>query len=406
MMRYATGAAAVVGCAAVLLMAAPALAAPAVPAPSTVAPAGTGPDALPDPAAGLPTAPPAKTAAAQPTSPALLAARRAADALQAKVDALQAATEQAVEHYNAVAADLRVARDRHRRAAADLAAAQRAQAAADRAADQRIRSLYISGGPPGLMEVTVNGAPGLELFNRFDDAGFVVAQDRARLTAATAAAARSAAAERALAGALAAQQRLTVQAAAARKTVETALARTRSLLDSASKQVRELLAEEQRAAARAAAALAAAVRAAQAHNGGSGAAFAVKAPLSPFVQKVLGAAEAQLGKPYRWGATGPSSYDCSGLVQYAFAAAGVALPRTARDQWLAGSHPAGADAQPGDLLFWASTAGDASTIHHVAIYLGGGYMLAAPHTGTVVSVQSVYTDGFFGITRVGAPASR
>jgi len=402
-MRYAASGTAALACAAALLTAAPALAAPSVPPvapPSAAAP--------PTPAAGLPQAP-AGAPAPAPISPAVAAARRAADALQAKVDALQVATEQAVEHYNAVISDLHAAQTRHRRAALELSRARQAQAAADRAADSRIRSLYISGGPPGLLDVTVNGGQGADLFNRFDDARFVVAADRARLQVAIAAAARSAAAERALASALATQRRLAASAAKARKSVEAQLAAQQKLLAGASKAVQQLLDAERKAAARAAAALAADIRAAQARAGGGGAAFstgsAVPALLSPFLRAVLGGAEAELGKPYQWGATGPVSYDCSGLVQHAFAAGGIALPRTSRAQWLAGSHPAGGDVQPGDLLFWAGVPGDASSIHHVAIYVGGGYMIAAPHTGTVVQVQPVYPSGFFGVTRIAAPTS-
>jgi cell wall-associated NlpC family hydrolase len=120
---------------------------------------------------------------------------------------------------------------------------------------------------------------------------------------------------------------------------------------------------------------------------------------------VLAAAETELGKPYRWGATGPGSFDCSGLVQHVFAAAGVALPRTSRQQWYAGAHPANDDIRPGDLLFWADGDHPAS-IHHVAVYLGSGYMIAAPHTGALVRVQPVYDGGFFGVTRVAAPSGR
>lgn len=397
MRQAASGLTAVLVCTAVLVTASPTLAAPSVP--PVVHPSSTG---APAPAAGSPHG---STSSAAVQSTALAAARRSADALQAKVDALQVETELAVEHYNAVATALHVAQGRHRRAAIERTKARQAQAAADRAADLRIRSLYISGGPPGLVEVTVNGAAGLELFNRFDDARAIVAQDRARLLASIAAAARSAAAERALAAALATQERLAAKAAAARKAVESKLATSQKLLASASKQVQQLLAAEQQAAARAAAALAADVRAAQSLNGGSGIAFSVGTALSPFVQRLLGAAEAQLGKPYQWGATGPSSYDCSGLTQSAFAAAGVALPRTSREQWLAGS-PVTGDVRPGDLLFWGSVLGDASSIHHVAIYVGSGYMIAAPHTGTVVQIQRVYTDGLFGVTRIAAPAGR
>ena len=76
------------------------------------------------------------------------------------------------------------------------------------------------------------------------------------------------------------------------------------------------------------------------------------------------------------------------------------LPRTSRAQWGVGPHPSLADLQPGDLLFWASNTADPSTIHHVAVYAGGGLMVAAPHTGALVQVQPVYANGYLGATRV------
>jgi peptidoglycan DL-endopeptidase CwlO len=89
-------------------------------------------------------------------------------------------------------------------------------------------------------------------------------------------------------------------------------------------------------------------------------------------------------------------------VQWAFEQAGVLLPRTAADQYAAvGQKVPLGQLEPGDLLFWATDVSNPATIHHVAIYLGGGLMLAAPHTGTVVQVQPVYLDGYIGAVRVG-----
>jgi len=117
------------------------------------------------------------------------------------------------------------------------------------------------------------------------------------------------------------------------------------------------------------------------------------------VVTAITAARSALGLPYQWGATGPDSYDCSGLTQWAFAQAGVRLPRVAADQWTVGTHPSLDQLRPGDLLFWATDVNDPSTIHHVAIYLGGGFMLQAPHTGDVVRIARVYLDGYIGASR-------
>ncbi len=97
----------------------------------------------------------------------------------------------------------------------------------------------------------------------------------------------------------------------------------------------------------------------------------------------------ELGKPYVWGATGPGSYDCSGLVLRAFQAAGIILPRTAREQYWAGAHLPVAQAQPGDLLFWAYNPDDPATIHHVALYLGNNQIAEAPDVGLTVRTRTV-----------------
>ncbi|QYN41077.1 C40 family peptidase (plasmid) [Pseudonocardia sp. DSM 110487] len=99
----------------------------------------------------------------------------------------------------------------------------------------------------------------------------------------------------------------------------------------------------------------------------------------------------QLGKPYQWGATGPDTYDCSGLTQMAWLAAGVQIPRVSRDQAQAGTQIPRAQAQPGDLLFWSPT-GTVDGVEHVALYLGNGWIREAPRTGTPVRDRALGTE--------------
>ena len=100
----------------------------------------------------------------------------------------------------------------------------------------------------------------------------------------------------------------------------------------------------------------------------------------------------EVGKPYVWGATGPNSYDCSGLMLRAFSAAGVTLPRVSWQQYQAGGHVPVRQAQPGDLMFLATDPTDPSTIHHVFLYMGNGQMVEAPYSGKPVRVQPVPWD--------------
>jgi cell wall-associated NlpC family hydrolase len=122
------------------------------------------------------------------------------------------------------------------------------------------------------------------------------------------------------------------------------------------------------------------------------------APLST-TPVALAWAFAELGKPYVWGATGPDSFDCSGLTQFVWKAAGVSIPRVAADQSSWSVPVPLSQLLPGDLVFFGTT-----DIHHVGIYIGKGLMINAPHTGTVVQVSSIWWSDLAGFGRVHDPA--
>jgi peptidoglycan DL-endopeptidase CwlO len=105
------------------------------------------------------------------------------------------------------------------------------------------------------------------------------------------------------------------------------------------------------------------------------------------VSAVIGYAQAQLGKPYGWGADGPGSFDCSGLTMMAWRQAGVYLSHYTGAQWSETSRVAISDLRPGDLVFFGYS-GPSS--HHVGLYVGDGQMIEAPHTGAVVRYSSIY----------------
>ncbi|MFH9425298.1 NlpC/P60 family protein [Streptomyces sp. NPDC017529] len=115
-------------------------------------------------------------------------------------------------------------------------------------------------------------------------------------------------------------------------------------------------------------------------------------------------AQEQLGKPYLWGGNGTPEqdgrFDCSGLTKAAYHSVGIELPRVANDQWNAGPHPQRNELLPGDLVFFANDLTDPRSIHHVGIYVGGGYMINAPYTGAVIRFDKIDSPDYIGATRV------
>jgi peptidoglycan DL-endopeptidase CwlO len=120
-------------------------------------------------------------------------------------------------------------------------------------------------------------------------------------------------------------------------------------------------------------------------------------PVPPGATGAIEAAESQLGVPYVWGGETPGvGFDCSGLVQWSWAQAGVSLPRTSGAQFEATTQIPLADIEPGDLLFYGPDGSE-----HVAMYVGGGTMIEAPETGQDVHLTPIRTgDDFAGVGRV------
>jgi cell wall-associated NlpC family hydrolase len=110
----------------------------------------------------------------------------------------------------------------------------------------------------------------------------------------------------------------------------------------------------------------------------------------PMGERIVDTAAAQAGKSYSYGASGPASFDCSGLTQYVHKQHGIDLPRTSDQQRDALSKVAKSDKQPGDLVFFAN-GGD---VYHVGIYAGGNKIWAAPESGDVVRKQEIWTDAY------------
>jgi cell wall-associated NlpC family hydrolase len=221
-------------------------------------------------------------------------------------------------------------------------------------------------------------------------------------------------------GLLSAAQQATEQADTAKATAEKAAADAQALVDQVAAQQNDLnsqiadyqaqydrLTAAEQEASRAEAERAHAAESAQsaqaAQSAGStgdsapaassGASVAVSEPSAPVVAgsgaaaTAVSTAMAQRGKPYVWAAAGPGSFDCSGLVQYAYAAAGVSLPHSSGAQARAGQAVSRDQLQPGDIIAFYSP------VSHVGIYIGNGQMVHAPTSGDVVKVASIDVMG-------------
>jgi cell wall-associated NlpC family hydrolase len=300
-------------------------------------------------------------------------AKQQAEALRTKVNALQIQAEAATEDYDAAYAQLGQSVTAHVTAQRDLDAAKQASGVSGDAVGRRVRALYMAGGTVGLYAHVLTSGNITEVAQRLDQVKIVLDGDQRASTAAGDAVLQRASAEKRLATAAQDSTRLQAAVAARADQVRTLLDQTNALLAAADQRVRDI-AEAQQRAAEAAAAARAAQALAQAQVGGG---TLPNVAASPVAAAALAFAQAQLGKPYVWGATGPNSFDCSGLTGAAYAAAGLQLPRTSRQQWFAGPHV------------------------DLALYAGNNLMVAAPHTGDVVKIEPVYLDGYLGAVRPG-----
>jgi cell wall-associated NlpC family hydrolase len=352
---------------------------------------------------------------------------------QAQVDAANAAADIALDAYQAKQAEYEAAQvtAESTATAAQWAAADLASSRADVAAFAR--ESYIQG----------TTSPGLQAMLDIDDPAQML--ERARLLAAAGGyksdvLVQFALAHRRAVAADDAAHNAVVQAGVLEQQAADALHAAEAVQATAQQQAADFAAEQvdlglklqqaqqalaalegQRAAAleyqrQQAAAQAAAEAARQQQVAAQAAADAAAAPVGPgsasAAATAISTAVDTVGTPYAWGGgstAGPSlgfgidagvvGYDCSALTRYAYAQAGISLPRNSRAQYAALPKVARADLQPGDLVFWAMDVNDPATIHHVALYLGSGKIVEAPHSGATVHVTSMYWSGYIGAVR-------
>ncbi|MBB3677702.1 C40 family peptidase [Modestobacter versicolor] len=244
-----------------------------------------------------------------------------------------------------------------------------------------------------------------ELLDRVGTLGTIADHNNELLAAAQQATEDAEAAEAAAARSTADAQALVDQVTAQQADLNSQIAEYQAQYDRLSAQEKEAALAAAAAAHAAEAAQAterstpAASRADRPQAAGSAPAPAAAAPVvagSGAAATAVSTAMAQIGKPYVWAAAGPNSFDCSGLVQYAYAAAGVSLPHSSRSQAAAGQAVSRDQLQPGDILAFYSP------VSHVGIYIGNGQMVHAPTSGDVVKVVDIdYMGSITAMRRVG-----
>ena len=318
---------------------------------------------------------PAGTSSADPR-PSLREVQQRVDALNAKVDmAVEAYSESKIALAEA-SRQAAVAQGRVKTAQAQLDAVKKSMGSVASAA-------YRSAGSNAFVQLVVTSSPQTFL-DRASSLDRIAAGQSAQMAAAATASHRLQAAQADAAQVQAAQRKVAAALAKQKSTIESALAEQESLLGS-------LKADERRRYLSALAARAAEARASRSRTFDDTPTY--DGPASGRAAVAVQEAYRKLGSPYKWGASGPDRFDCSGLTMWAWGKAGVSLPHSSKAQYGSGQHVSRADIQPGDLTFYGSP------IHHVGIYIGGGRMISAPQTGDVVKIQDAFRSDYVGAVR-------
>jgi cell wall-associated NlpC family hydrolase len=305
--------------------------------------------------------------------PSLAEVQRRVDALNAKVDGIVEEYSQSKIALRAASRRTAVAQARVRTAQAQLATIRRSMASVAAAA-------YRAGGADQFVQLVSTSTPQTFL-DRASSLDRIAAGQSTKLAAAATARHRLDSASRDAARELAASAAIAGRLATQKHQIQAALDEEQQLLGSLKADERRRLDSARRAAA--AAQRASRSRAFASYDG----------PATGRASVAVREAYRQLGKPYSWGASGPNSFDCSGLTMWAWGKAGVSLPHSSQAQYGSGPHVSQGDLQPGDLVFYGSP------IHHVGIYIGGGNMINAPHSGDVVKIQPAFRDDYVGAVR-------
>jgi cell wall-associated NlpC family hydrolase len=315
--------------------------------------------------------------------PSISSKRNEALRVKAQIDELDRQVEIAAEAYNEANAEHQQVLGRIKKTRATLDKTNARIDTLQTHLSVRTRSMYRSG-PLSFLEVLFDSEDFEDFASNWDllrDMNAQEAEDVASLKQARAEAEKVKAE---LDKQEAAAKKVVDQMSANKRSIESRLATRKAKLDGIESEIAAIESAEQARAA-------AAARAAVSRANSSARTF--PPPTRAARSEVVSIAKRYLGAPYRWGASGPNSFDCSGFTMFVYSQVGVSLPHSSRAQIGSGQRVSMSDLQPGDLVFFGSP------IHHVGIYVGGGSYIHAPHTGAVVRIDPLNRGDYAGACR-------
>jgi len=344
------------------------------------------------------------------TPQSIIDARDDAAALRSQVETLNDRVESSMEDYQYAKVQLAETEASLASTQKKLTRAEKDLVTAQSHLKRRIDGLYRDG-RLGLLDAVLGARSFNDLINRFDLLKRVGVKDQEIYAQVTAYRKDVSARKATLAKDQAKQKKLLAESKAALASVKERLAERERALKGKERLVAQLEAEEQARQARLAAQAKEAARKAAAaakarqqvaskpHSKSSGNASVAEVasrnvPSSAVGGSVIDIAMQFMGVPYVWGGASPSGFDCSGFTMYVFARAGASLPHSSRAQFGSGVAVSRGSLEPGDLVFFGSP------IHHVGIYVGGGNMIHAPHTGSSVRINSIDRSNYAGARRI------
>jgi len=334
--------------------------------------------------------------AAAVAAPPISSKKAEAQSVLARLQQLDSAAQVANSRYQLATTKLQLLQQQLSENTRALSVARDNLGAAQTALAQRLVAIYTSQDSQSSLAVILGATSLDDLVNRLDTLNAVTKQNSSLVTQVTSYKRSIVRHRQLLHRARRSVGRLVRERAAAKHAIDAKLAAEQRLYNSVRSEIAQLQAAQlagQLAAARQAKA-AALVQQTQTDLGGG-----VIGNLPPErYSAAVGIAEKYLGVPYVWGGASPSGFDCSGLVMYVYAQLGVSLPHYTVSQYNYPNavHPSRSELQPGDLVFFAG-------LGHVGIYIGGNEFIHAPHTGAVVSIDSLtgwYSSEYYGATRI------